>query len=110
MGPQRGPSMEAERTRALEDVRLHLKAHHHKDGGIAGGPSASLGPKAWNRPVPESMAQVNDVLEQTRQLRGKPNMKSDEVEKQSKSLLEEYLNNNSEKVNMNKMCSFNCIT
>ena len=92
----RETSMEADRNRAIEAVRNQL----HNDAMSAAGPSASVGPRApgLGRPVPENLAQANEVLEQTRQLRGKPDLSRDDVEKEAKSLLAEFLNNENEKV------------
>lgn len=41
---------------------------------------------------------MNEVLEQTKQLRGKPDMKPEEIEKHSKLLLDEFLHDGDEKV------------
>jgi hypothetical protein len=43
---------------------------------------------------------VNEVLEQTKQLRGKPDMKPEEIEKHSKLLLDEFLHDGDEKVSL----------
>ena len=56
----RESSKENDRLRAIEAVRFNLKANHvqpHKDA-LAGGPTASMGPPSWGRPVPENRAQV----------------------------------------------------
>ena len=89
--------METDRNRAIEAVRNQL----HSDALSAAGPSASVGPRAaaLGHPVPQSLAQANEVIEQTRQLRGKHDLSRNDIEKEAKSLLAEFLNNENEKVN-----------
>jgi hypothetical protein len=50
--------------------------------------------------VPETIGEVNRVLEQSKQLRGKPDKSLAEIEKQSKLLLDEFLQNGNEQVNV----------
>jgi hypothetical protein len=59
-----------------------------------------MGPSASGRPVPETIGEVNRVLEQSKQLRGKPDKSLAEIEKQSKLLLDEFLQNGNEQVNV----------
>ena len=42
---------------------------------------------------------MNEVIEQTKQLRGKPDLNPEEIEKHSKLLLDEFLHDGDEKVN-----------
>jgi hypothetical protein len=98
----RGPSAD-ERKRAVEAVRQTTKPNGPlaRDHVEVGGPAASMmGPPMPGRPVPEKISEVNYVLEQSKQLRGLPDRSTAEVEKQAKLLLDEFLNDGNEKVNI----------
>ena len=98
----RGPSAD-ERKRAVEAVRQTTKPNgpSARDHVEAGGPAASMmGPPMIGRPIPEAINEVNCVLEQSKLLRGRPDRSTADVEKQAKLLLDEFLNDGNEKVNI----------
>ena len=96
----RGPSVESERKRAVEAVlQQSTKANgppprDHE----AGGPAASMGVPPAGRPVPDTLSDANLVIEQANLLNGKPDLSRQEIEKQAKLLLAEFLNDENEKV------------
>jgi hypothetical protein len=94
----RGPSAEPDRNRSgAEAVRPTPRTNGPRDHEV-GGPAASLGPQASGRPVPGTIKEVNLVVEQAKLLNGKPDMSNTQIEKQAKLLLDEYLNDENEKV------------
>jgi hypothetical protein len=96
----RGPSVESERKRAVEAVlQQSTKANGPplRDHEV-GGPAASLGLPSAGRPVPDTLSDANLVIEQANLLKGKPDMPDQEIQKQAKLLLEEFLNDENEKV------------
>ena len=82
------------------DASRQTRVNGPRDHAEAAGPAASMGPSASGRPVPETIWEVNRVLEQSKQLRGKPDKSLAEIEKQSKLLLDEFLQNGNEQVNV----------
>ena len=92
----RGPSADDRRADPVRQARTNGPRGHAE----AAGPAASMGPSASGRPVPETIGEVNRVLEQSKQLRGKPDKSAAEIEKQSKLLLDEFLNNGNEQVGL----------
>jgi hypothetical protein len=66
-----------------------------------GGPTMSLGPQVHGHPVPDKMCEVNYVLEQTKQLKGKPDMSSERVKNQAVLLRDEIISNGSVQVQSN---------
>ena len=95
----RGPSADAEKKRAVEAVRQSSKpAGPQRDHAEVPGMAVSMGPPPTARPVPDNPKEATYIVEQSRLLRGKPDMKEAEIEKKSNLLLKEYLNNENEKV------------
>ena len=94
----RGPSADAEKKRAVEAVRQSSKPNgpqrEHGDVGMA----VSMGPPLTARPVPDNPKDATYIMEQARHLKGKPDLKKEEIEKKANLLLKEYLNNENEKV------------
>ena len=96
----RGPSVESERKRAVEAVlQQSTKANGppSRDHEV-GGPAASVGLPSAGRPVPDTLSDANLVIEQANLLNGKPDLSNLEIEKQARLLLEEFLNDENEKV------------
>jgi hypothetical protein len=111
-GPSRSMYLPGRGTRGTSaddrkvDASRQTRVNRPRDHAEAAGPAASMGPSASGRPVPETIWEVNRVLEQSKQLRGKPDKSLAEIEKQSKLLLDEFLQNGNEQVNVFRRSEF----
>ena len=95
--PSRESSRGNERSRAIEAVRQSLKSNKEATA-LASGPSASVGHPNRSRPVPETLAEARDDIEQATKLKGKKDLTEDEIENYAKLVMAEYLHDGDEKV------------
>ena len=108
----RGASEESDRKRDFGNLRPKAngptqRGEHHDVGGPA---VSMMAPQSASRPVPGNIHEVNYVLEQSKLLRGKPDLKPAEVDNQAKQLLDEFLNDKNEKVTNTSTIFSNCST
>ena len=98
----RGASEEPDRKRDFGNLRSRNVGPPQRDHHEVGGPAVSMmAPQSASRPVPGNIHEVNYVLEQSKLLRGHPDLNPTELENQAKQLLDEFLNDRNEMVNVN---------
>ena len=98
----RGASEEPDRKRDFGNLRSRNVGPPQRDHHEVGGPAVSMmAPQSASRPVPGNIHEVNYVLEQSKLLRGHPDLNPTELENQAKQLLDEFLNDRSEMVKVN---------